>query len=217
VLAAVARRAPIDVTMFGMRPSSALASEGGPPRRLAAVLLRSPPVMAALVAARDVAAPDWLVSAGAVRDAVWDALYGRPPTAIPRDVDLGFFDPADLTPAREAAVEAALRRRAPELPWEAKNQAAVHLWYPTRFGVTVAPFGSCAEAIATFPETATCIGVRLLEDDDILVVAPHGLDDLLAGVCRHNPTRVSSSFFRERQAAKGWHDRWPSLCYIDPG
>jgi hypothetical protein len=40
-------------------------------------------------------------------------------------------------PGRLAAV---LHARAPDLPWEAKNQAAVHLWYPRRFGVEVAPF-----------------------------------------------------------------------------
>ena len=173
--------------------------------------------MAALAAAREVAAPEWLVSAGAVRDAVWDALHGRPPTIMPRDVDLAFFDPTDLTAARDRSVEAALRRHAPGLPWDARNQAAVHLWYPARFGVAVPPFASCAEAIATFPETATCIGVRLLEDDDMLFVAPHGLDDLLDGVCRHNPTRVSARFYTERQAAKGWRARWPRVRYLDAG
>jgi hypothetical protein len=92
----------------------------------------------------------------------------------------------------------------------------VHLWYPARFGVDVPPFDSCAEAIATFPEVATCVGVRLLEDDDMLVVAPHGLDDLLGGICRHNPTRVSARFYAERQATKGWSARWPKLRYVEP-
>jgi uncharacterized protein len=212
---AVAMSALLEVKLFGVHPVVALASEGGQPQRVAAVLRRSPPVMAALLAAREVAAPEWLVSAGAVRDAVWDALHDRPPIAMPRDVDLGFFDPTDLTPARDAAVEAALLRHAPELPWEAKNQAAVHVWYPARFGVVVPPFASCAEAIATFPEVATCVGVRLLEDDDLLVVAPHGLDDLLDGICRHNPTRVSARFYAERQASKRWSERWPRVRYLD--
>jgi hypothetical protein len=173
-------------------------------------------VLAALHAAREVAAPDWLASAGAVRDAVWDTLHGRAPTAMPRDVDLAFFDPIHLSPARDAAVEAALRRHAPELPWEATNRAAVHTWYPTRFGVAVLPFASCAEAIATYPEVASCVGVRLLDDDDLLVVAPYGLDDLLDGVCRHNPTRVSARFYTERQAAKQWPTRWPCVRYLEP-
>jgi uncharacterized protein len=170
----------------------------------------------ALRAARDVAAPDWLINAGAIRDAVWDDLHGRPLTALPRDIDVGFFDPDDLTPEREQAVEAALHTRAPRLPWDAKNQASVHLWYPQKFGVEVAPFRTTADAVATFPETATCVGVRLLADDDILVVAPHGLGDLFDCVCRHNPTRVSAEYYEQRLAEKRWDERWPQLRFAAP-
>jgi hypothetical protein len=191
------------------------ASAGGDAARLAAVLAEAPLVMDALRAARDVGAPDWLVGAGVIRDAVWDGLHDRPP-AVPPDVDLAFFDPSDLTPERDAAVEAALRARAPHVPWEAKNQAAVHLWYPRRFGLAVAPFASSAEAVATFPETATSVAVRLLPDDDLLVVAPHGLDDLFACVCRHNPTRVPPSLYRQRVAERGWRERWPRMRYVEP-
>ena len=172
--------------------------------------------MDALRAARDVAAPEWLVNAGAIRDVVWDDLHGRPPTAPPRDVDVGFFDPADLTPRRDEAVEAALRRRAPGVRWEAKNQAAVHRWYPRVFGLDVPPFRSSAEAIATFPETASAVGVRLLFDDDLLVVAPFGLDDLFGCVCRHNPARVPPEVYERRVAEKRFRARWPRLRYVPP-
>lgn len=167
--------------------------------------------MYALHTARDVGAPDWFIVAGAVRDVVWDDLHRRELSATPRDIDLAFFDPLDLSETRERAVQGELRARAPDLPWDVKNQAAVHLWYPSVFGTDVEPFASIVEAIATFPETATCVGVRLLHDDDMLVVAPHGLDDLLAGVCRHNPTRVSAAFYRDRLASKQWSARWPRL------
>ena len=172
--------------------------------------------MEALRAARDVDAPDWLIAAGAIRDAAWDDLHGRPVTAMPRDVDVAFFDSSDLTPDRDRGVEEALQARAPHLPWQARNQAAVHLWYPRRFGTEVAPFRSAAEAVGTFPETASCVGVRLLADDDMRVVAPHGLDDLFACVCRHNPARVSAAFYERRVAEKGWRDRWPRMRYVPP-
>jgi hypothetical protein len=182
---------------------------------LAAIVRDVPHLMGALVAAREVDAPDWLISAGAIRDAIWDVLHDREP-AMPRDVDLGYFDPDDLTRERDRVVERALRAVEPELPWQARNQAAVHLWYPGRFGIEVPPFRSSAEAVATFPEIATCVGVRLLPDDELLVVAPHGLDDLLGCVCRHNPTRVSASFYEQRVADKGWRERWPKMRYV-PG
>jgi hypothetical protein len=169
----------------------------------------------ALKVARDVAAPDWLLCAGALRDAVWDALHGRVPL-LPRDLDIAFFDPGDLSPGRELAVEEELLSFAPSLPWEARNQASVHLWYPERFGIEVPPFRSCAEAIGTFPEIATCVGARLLADDDLLIVAPHGLEDLLGCVCRHNPVRVSGDFYAQRVARKGWRARWPRMRYVDP-
>ena len=184
---------------------------------LAAVVRRAPLLMEALRAARAVGAPDWLIGAGAIRDVVWDALHDRPLDTPPRDVDLGFFDPGDLTPARDRAVEAALRARAPALPWDAKNQAAVHLWYPQKFGFEVPPFHASGDAIATFPETATCVGLRLLDDDELLVVAPYGLDDLFGCVCRHNPARVPAAFYERRVAEKRWAERWPRLRYASSG
>jgi uncharacterized protein len=196
-----------------MTAPAALASEGGDAMRLSAIVREAPALMRALRTAREVGAPDWLISAGAIRDAVWDVLHDRAPTAVARDIDLGFFDPSDLTTAREEAVQAELIGGAPELPWQAKNQAAVHLWYPRRFGTEVPPFRSCAEAVATFPETATCVGVRLLADDDMLVFAPYGFDDLFGCICRHNATRVPASFYRQRVAEKGWQERWPRMRY----
>jgi uncharacterized protein len=178
--------------------------------RLRALVRESPLLMDALRAVRAVDPPDWLVSAGVIRDLVWDALHDRSP-AVPRDIDVGFFDPLALAPAREATVTAALRQRAPDLPWDAKNQAAVHLWYPQRFGVAVEPFRSTAEAVGTFPETASCVGLRLEGNDDLLIVAPYGLDDLFGLVCRHNPARVPVSFYAQRVSEKGWRERWPKL------
>lgn len=193
--------------------SRALASEGGAPAQLGAIMRRTPHLIRALEAARDLNPPEWLISAGAIRDAVWDALHGVP-AAIPRDIDLGFFDPDDLTQAREQEIEAELYSRVPQLPWQAKNQAAVHLWYSRRFGTEAPPFRSCVEAVATFPETAACVGVRLLPDDDLLIVAPCGLGDLLGCVCRHNAARVPASFYQRRVAEKRWRERWPRMRYL---
>jgi len=170
--------------------------------------------MSALRAARKIGPPDWLIGAGAIRDTVWDWVHDRAPTAVPRDIDLAFFDPADVSEARERAIERELLERSPDLPWEARNQAAVHLWYPDRFGVEVALFHSSAEAVATFPETASCVAVRLLADDNMLVVAPHGLRDLFDCVCRRNPTRVPASFYERGVQQKGWRARWPKMRYV---
>jgi hypothetical protein len=175
-------------------------------------ILRSTPwLIEALAAARVVDAPDWLIGAGAVRTAVWDFLHGFDEPSELADIDLVFFDPADLSPERERAVEEALRAQLPEAPWDAKNQAAVHLWYPEKFGYEVEPLGSAAEGVATWPEIATCVGVRLTAEDRLQVVAPHGLDDLLGLVHRRNPTRVSVEEYERRLRTRRISERWPRV------
>lgn len=126
----------------------------------------------------------------------------------------GVFDPADLTGARDEEIESALRARLPGVPWQAKNQAAVHLWYPKRFGLQVEPFASAAEAIATFPETATSVAARLERDDHLTVVAPYGLDDLLGLVHRHNPRRATVEVYEHRLATKRIAERWPRVTIV---
>ena len=91
--------------------------------------------------------------------------------------------------------------RAPA-PWEARNQAAAHIWFPRKFGYEVELFGSTAEAIASWPETATAVAVRLNEDDDLTVVAPCGLSDLLGMVHRRNRARVTVEEYERWLATK---------------
>ena len=168
----------------------------------------------ALGAAREVDATDWLIGAGAVRTAVWDRLHGFDEATELADIDLVFFDAADLSEERERAIEEALAAALPGLPWDAKNQAAVHLWYEERFGYAVEPLGSTAEGVATWPETATCVGVRLEHDGHLNVVAPHGLDDLLGLVHRRNPARVSVEEYERRLRGKRITERWPLVRVV---
>jgi hypothetical protein len=179
--------------------------------RLEAILRSTPWFMQALLAARQVAAPDWLIGAGAIRNAVWDGF--REPTPL-ADIDLVFFDSTDASVDREREVEEALMSQLPVVPWEARNQAAVHLWFPQKFGYEVEPFGSTAEAIASWPETATAVAVRLDEDDGLTVVAPCGLGDLLGLVHRRNPVRVTVEEYERRLATKGIAELWPRVTII---
>lgn len=157
--------------------------------------------------------PDAWIGAGAVRDVVWGQLHGGFDPATVKDVDVAFYDPADLTRERD---EAADRRLAGLLDrrWEATNQAAVHRWFAEYFGGRdVPPLRSVHEAIGTWPETATCVAVRATPAG-VDVCAPHGLADLLDGVWRRNPARVTAeqSAARLRRQA----DRWPQLTVIPP-
>ncbi len=169
-----------------------------------------------LAAARTVDAPDWLIGAGALRNCVWDHLFGLAERTLPADVDLAFFDPSDLTPAGDAAVTAALCALRPDVPWEATNQAAVHCWYAATYGGDPPPpLPSSAAGVGTWPETATSVAVRLLPDDSLHIAAPCGLTDLLNGILRRNPRRVSLAHFHARLATKRIRDRWPDVRVVD--
>jgi hypothetical protein len=171
--------------------------------------------MTVLEAVRDCNPPDWFVGSGVVRNIVWDHLHGYTQPTPLADVDVAFFDPDDLTPGRESAVQEQLLNRLPDVPWQAKNQAAVHLWYENVFGYAVPPVQSSEDAIGTWPETATCIGVRLIPHDAVLVAAPLGLDDLFQMILRRNPRRVSVELFRQRLREKAIQQRWPRVRVID--
>jgi uncharacterized protein len=171
-------------------------------------------LMRALIAARDVDAPDWLIGAGAIRAAVWDRLHGYTTRTGLADIDLVFFDPADLSEEREREIHNLLEAALPSERWDAKNQAAVHRWYPKKFGYPVEPFTSAAAAVATWPETAACVGIHLGHDDRLVIEAPFGLDDLLGLIHRRNPARVSVEEYERRLADKRITERWPHATIV---
>ena len=180
--------------------------------RLRAILLSDPWFVDVLRSARRVDPPEWVVGAGVIRDIVWDYLEGRPRGEV-KDVDLAFFDPVDLSRARDLEVERALEREFPA-PWDAKNQAAVHLWYEARFGHRIEPITSIPDAISRWPEPATAVAVRLEADDTLAIVAPLGLEDLFDMVLRRNPRQITRAFFEERVSRKRPLDRWPHVRIV---
>jgi hypothetical protein len=185
---------------------------------LRTILASSEWLLAVLTTVRDSSLPDAWVGAGAIRDLVWGELFGRgfDPADI-RDVDVPFFDPDDLSRDRDDQATELLHQFQPGIPWEAKNQAAVHTWYARKFGGDpVAPLRNIADAVATWPETATTIAVRVGVSGEIEICAPLGLTDLLTGVWRRNPRRVSLDRSRARLARHRPRQRWPGVTVIEP-
>ncbi|MEV0157858.1 nucleotidyltransferase family protein [Micromonospora sp. NPDC050686] len=183
---------------------------------LRALVRRSPWLTRALGVVRACGLPDAWVGAGVLRDLVWSERYGNgfDPLAV-RDVDVVFLDPTDLSRDNDDWATGRLVAAWPDPPWEAKNQAAVHTWYTTKFGGgPVAPLRTITDAVATWPEYATAVALRLDAHDQIVVCAPHGLDDLLDGVWRRNPTRVSPEIARQRLARHRRTERWPGIRVV---
>lgn len=183
--------------------------------KLRTIILRHEWLMESLTVVRDVD-PECHIGAGAIRDAVWDSLSGyrgRPPV---NDIDVVFFDPSDTAEERDKAIEARLKYLVPAEKWEVTNQADVHLWFHKTFGYEVEPFSSLEEAVASWPEFASCIAARISEKGNLEIIAPHGVEDLMGQVVRRNPVRVTVEEFNRRTERKSYEDRWPEVEIIDP-
>ena len=155
----------------------------------------------------------WYIGAGSVAGTVWNHLHGFAPTHGIKDYDVVYFDAEDLSESAEKAVEA----RVTELlgvhgaAVDVTNEARVHTWYEQRFGRPLSPYRSVEHAIATWPTTASSIGVRC-DGVEFVVCAPFGLADLFAMVVRANTTLVDEPVYRAK--AQRWCRTWPQLTAL---
>lgn len=182
--------------------------------RLVALTRSNTWFMSALVAVRSLGLDSWCIGAGNVRNLVWDAVHEKTEPSSLSDVDVAYFDADCLAPERDTELQFRLARAQPGVPWEVTNQAAVHRWFESHFGHPVDPLNSLEEAVASWPEYATSVGIRLEADDSVTVISPHGLGDLFACVVRRNPTRVSVATYNERLAQKRYAERWPKVTVM---
>ncbi len=177
----------------------------------------APWLMDALRAARALRLASWCIGAGAIRTLVWDHLHGRDVPSDLADIDVVFFDAADLSSQQERLLASQLAQAVPDVAWEVVNQAAVHRWFLQQRGQDVPPLSSLAEGVASWPEYATCVGVYLDRADEVQVIAPHGLEDLFQMVVRWNPMRASAADYAQRVTQKRFAQRWPLVEVMPPG
>ncbi len=136
------------------------------------------------------------------------------PSAEIKDIDLVYFDAADLSERSEADHEARINAAFANLPvrFDVKNEARVHLWYERRFGYPIRPYTSAQQAIATFPTTATSVGVRP-SPSGLEVCAPFELDDLQRLVVRPNKVQITEAIYRAK--VDRWRAIWPRLQIVE--
>ncbi|MDU0359802.1 nucleotidyltransferase family protein [Rhizobium sp. 25PS6] len=179
-------------------------------RQLQGIVLKSQMLSALLHNWEKVALPDsWLV-AGAIAQTVWNHRFGFPPAHGINDIDIVYFDASDRSEETEAEHAARVRRAFSDLSiWiDVKNEARVHLWYETKFGYPIKPYLSTADAIDTFPTTATAVGL-CPRNGSLDLCAPFGLSDLLEGVVRPNKKQISREIYEQKVSR--WVRVWPNL------
>jgi uncharacterized protein len=156
--------------------------------------------------ARRLALPDWAIGAGFIRGLVWDRLCGFEERTPLNDIDVVYFDPARVSREAENAAEAQLATWHPDQVWSVRNMARMHIRNHD------APYRDTADAIGHWLETPTAIAISMAHDDSLRLIAPHGVDDLLAGRVRPTPSgRRKIEEYRARVAQKAWTTRWPRL------
>ncbi len=150
--------------------------------------------------------PDCYIAAGFVRNMVWDALHNYPMTPL-NDIDVIFFNPDDITGRICKSAEQSLHSVMPDINWQVKNQAIMHI----RNGDTA--YTSSTDAMSFWPEKETAPGVRLNSNGSIEVASPFGIESLLKGHITYNPKR-EKALFLERVISKKWLSQWPNLDII---
>jgi len=167
-------------------------------------------MMNVLRVARDFNLPNWWIGAGFLRNKVWDSLHDiSEPDAT--DVDLVYFDKDNINPEIDWQYDKDLKKIQPGVNWEVKNLARMH-----HNNGDDDPYTSSENAIAHWPETATAIAIKLV-DEDIKLLFSYGPSDLLNIIARPTPYFTSDKLpiFYDRIAKKQWQKRWLKLSVID--
>ncbi|WP_111860538.1 nucleotidyltransferase family protein [Acinetobacter sp. CFCC 10889] len=183
-------------------------------KALTEIIFREQALQQRLMYLREIA-PNVYLSAGVLRNLVWSILHEQSDDVVHSEIDVIFFDPHENSPYISHEIERKLIQKFPENTWDVVNQAYVHTWYTLENGQPILPYSSLYDALATWPETATAIAVRLLDNNELEIITPFGLKDLFELKLRWNDRLVSHDVFMQRVRSKRFLQRWSQLQLID--
>lgn len=169
-------------------------------------------MMDVLRAVKTLNLPDCWVCAGFVRSKLWDAQHGYEKATELPDVDVIYFDRDHIDEDEEVSFQNELKSLMTNIPWSVKNQARMHVLND------VEPYTSTVDAISKFPETATSLGLKLDNEDNLVLAAPHGLDDAIHMKVRPTPNFLhneQNNIFKRRVLQKDWASKWPMVEVVN--
>ena len=163
-------------------------------------------MMELLKVAKSLDLPDWWICAGFVRSKIWDTLHIFDERTALSDIDVIYYDSTNIGEEIEKRLEDKLKGLLPTIPWSVKNQARMHL------ANQIPPYTSAVDAISKFPETATALGVKLDQEDKVVLIAPHGIEDVVNLIIKPTPyfsgSKGKMMIYEKRVRDKNWKATW---------
>jgi len=154
--------------------------------------------------------PDAWVGAGVIFQNVWNVMHGFEMNHYIKDIDIFYWDKADLSWQAENIQIKQLKKSLSDVSTviDLKNIARIHLWYEQRFAISISAYQSVAESIATWPVIGACMAVRK-KRDKLEFIAPYGFQDMFSMRVRPNKTLVNKDIYQSK--ALKWKQQWPLL------
>ncbi|HIT37003.1 MAG TPA: nucleotidyltransferase family protein [Candidatus Onthousia faecipullorum] len=155
---------------------------------------------------------NYYVGAGAINQTIFNYLHNFKIDANIKDYDIIYYD-EDLSYEKENLVIKYIKELLKDIDVDVdiKNEARVHLWYNKKYNDNRKPYTSLEDAISRWGTTITCIGVRL-EDGNLIVDAPYGLNDLFNMIIR--PVKIDFKEEDYNKKVEKWKKNWPKLTII---
>ncbi|MBG9211266.1 nucleotidyltransferase family protein [Mammaliicoccus sciuri] len=153
---------------------------------------------------------DSWVSAGFIRNKIWDTIHGYTDKTPYNDVDVIFYNADCLDESIEKRYEEQLRDIDSSIPWSVKNQARMHL--KNDFNQYI----DSKDAVDHYPEAPTAICARI-KNGKLEVHYNYSVLDLFNGIV--SPTQYFNlesgryDVYLDRINRKQWHKQWPNLTF----
>ncbi|KZN48704.1 nucleotidyltransferase family protein [Pseudoalteromonas luteoviolacea] len=165
---------------------------------------RDPIRLKALDVVAQLALPQCYIAAGFVRNLIWDSLHDFSEFTPLNDVDVVYFDADEVDSNRYLEYEKQLSNCMPELNWQVRNQARMHIKNQDE------PYTSTLHAMSYWPEKETAVAITQVTKHQYECIAAFGFESLFRGQLTYNPKR-KRAVFDTRVRSKGWLVHWPKL------
>lgn len=152
----------------------------------------------------------WCVFGGQVRNKIWDVASKSSHSHASTDIDIGIFIPHDIT--IETTLATSLSSSSVHLNWDVENFGISHTRNHDE------PYSDLEDGLRKQLMAVMSVGATLNSNDELVLISPLGLEDLLSCIVRPTPIILANPeripLITETIAAKQWQMKWPNLQVI---